>query len=105
MKQLSIIIPAYNMEAYLPQCVESMIRTTSRTALEIVIVNDGSEDRTLRVAQKYAEKYPDTIRVIDKQNGNYGRTYRLQIVVHGNDSRTKCSLAYRNYEVCQECTA
>ena len=81
MKQLSIIIPAYNMEAYLPQCVESMIRTTSRTALEIVIVNDGSEDRTLRVAQKYAEKYPDTIRVIDKPNGNYGSTINAALPV------------------------
>lgn len=81
MKQLSIIIPAYNMEAYLPQCVESMIRTTSRTALEIVIVNDGSEDRTLRIAQKYAEKYPDTVRVIDKPNGNYGSTINAALPV------------------------
>ena len=81
MKQLSIIIPAYNMEAYLPQCVESMIRTTSRTALEIVIVNDGSEDRTLRIAQKFAEKYPNTVRVIDKANGNYGSTINAALPV------------------------
>lgn len=81
MKQLSIIIPAYNMEAYLPQCVDSMIRTTSRTALEIVIVNDGSEDKTLRIAQKYAEKYPDTVRVIDKENGNYGSTINAALPV------------------------
>ena len=81
MKQLSIIIPAYNMEAYLPQCVDSMIRTTSRTALEIVIVNDGSEDKTLRIAQKYAEKYPDTVRVIDKENGNYGSTINAALPI------------------------
>ena len=81
MKQLTIIIPAYNMEAYLPQCVESMIRTTARTALEIVIVNDGSEDRTLRIAQKYADKYPDTVRVIDKPNGNYGSTINAALPV------------------------
>lgn len=69
------------MEAYLPQCVESMIRTTSRTALEIVIVNDGSEDRTLRIAQKFAEKYPDTVRVIDKANGNYGSTINAALPI------------------------
>lgn len=81
MKLLSIIIPAYNMEAYLPQCVESMIRTTLRTSLEIVIVNDGSDDKTLRVAQQYADKYPDTVRVIDKENGNYGSTINAALPV------------------------
>lgn len=74
MKLLSIIVPAYNMETYLTQCVESVLRTPSLAAIEIVIVNDGSRDRTLRIAKGYAERYADTVRVIDKENGNYGST-------------------------------
>ena len=74
MKLLSVIIPAYNMEAYLAQCVESILRTPSLAAVEIIIVNDGSKDKTLRIAKQYAERYADTVRVVDKPNGNYGST-------------------------------
>uniref|UniRef100_UPI0040569CE4 glycosyltransferase family 2 protein n=1 Tax=Alistipes sp. TaxID=1872444 RepID=UPI0040569CE4 len=74
MKLLSIIVPAYNMEAYLAQCVESILRTPSLAAVEIIIVNDGSKDKTLRIARQYAERYADTVRVVDKPNGNYGST-------------------------------
>ena len=74
MKLLSIIVPAYNMETYLAQCVESILRTPSLAAVEIIIVNDGSKDKTLRIAQQYAERYVNTVRVVDKSNGNYGST-------------------------------
>ena len=74
MKLLSIIVPAYNMEAYLAQCVESILRTPSLARIEIVVVNDGSKDRTLRIAKQYTDRYADTVRVIDKPNGNYGST-------------------------------
>lgn len=74
MKLLSIIIPTYNMEKYLAQCVESILRTPSLGAIEVVIVNDGSCDRSLSIAKRYAERYAQTIRVIDKENGNYGST-------------------------------
>lgn len=62
------------MEAYLAQCVESILRTPSLAAVEVIIVNDGSKDRTLRIAKLYAERYADTVRVVDKPNGNYGST-------------------------------
>lgn len=74
MKLLSIIVPAYNMEAYLAQCVESILRTPSLAAVEVIIVNDGSKDKTLRIARQYAERYAETVRVVDKPNGNYGST-------------------------------
>lgn len=82
MKRLSIIVPAYNMEAYLPQCVESILRSPSRSGVEVVIVNDGSKDCTLKIARDYATRFPNTIRVIDKENGNYGSTINaaLQVV-------------------------
>ena len=81
MKLLSVIIPAYNMEEYLPQCVESILRTPSLAAVEVVVVNDGSKDRTLRVARQYADRYADTVRVIDKPNGNYGSTINAALKV------------------------
>ena len=62
------------MEAYLAQCVESILRTPSLAAVEIIIVNDGSKDKTLRIAKQYAERYAETVRVVDKPNGNYGST-------------------------------
>ena len=62
------------MEAYLAQCVESILRTPSLAMVEIIIVNDGSKDKTLRIAKQYAEHYGNTVRVVDKPNGNYGST-------------------------------
>ena len=81
MKLLSIIVPAYNMEAYLPHCVESILRTPSLAAVEIVVVNDGSKDKTLRIARQYADRYTDTVRVIDKPNGNYGSTINAALEI------------------------
>ena len=81
MKLLSIIIPAYNMEAYLAPCVESILRTPSLAAVEIIIVNDGSKDKTLRIAKQYAERHRDTIRIVDKPNGNYGSTINAALPI------------------------
>ncbi len=81
MKLLSVIVPAYNMEAYLEQCVESILRTPRLAPIEIVVVNDGSKDRTLRIAQQYADRYADVVRVIDKENGNYGSTINAALKV------------------------
>ncbi len=81
MKLLSIIVPAYNMEAYLPQCVESILRTPSLAQVEIIVVNDGSKDKTLRIAQQYADRYADVVSVIDKENGNYGSTINAALKV------------------------
>lgn len=84
MKLLSVIIPAYNMEDYLSQCVESILRTPSLAAVEIIIVNDGSKDRTLRIARQYAERYAETVCVVDKPNGNYGSTINAALpLAHG----------------------
>lgn len=72
-KTLSIIIPSYNMEAYLPQCLDSLLGPDVPVELlDIIVVNDGSRDRTSEIAHSYADRYPESIRVIDKANGNYG---------------------------------
>lgn len=74
MKLLSIIIPTYNMEHLLSSCLDSLVLSSAATSLDVVVVNDGSKDRSLEIAQRYAERYPSVVRVIDKPNGNYGST-------------------------------
>ena len=61
---LSIIVPAYNMEAYIANCIESVLRTPLLAKVEIIVVNDGSKDRTSRIAHEYASQFRDTVRVI-----------------------------------------
>lgn len=70
MKLLSIAVPSYNAEAYLANCLEGLIPFDGR--LEVVVVNDGSTDGTLDIANRYAGRYPDLFRVIDKPNGGHG---------------------------------
>ncbi len=73
MKVLSLIIPTYNMEAFLGKCLNSVLLPQEQmNELEVIIVNDGSSDRSSEIAHKYAEEYPNTIVVLDKENGNYG---------------------------------
>lgn len=75
-KLLTIIVPTYNMEAYLDKCLTSLIvgKTDSqlKQSLEVIIVNDGSTDRSPEIAHRYEEMCPKTFKVIDKENGNYG---------------------------------
>ncbi len=70
-KILSVLIPSYNMEKYLESCLTSLI-IPSIDLIEIIIINDGSTDRTSDIAHKFEHQYPNSIKVIDKRNGNYG---------------------------------
>ena len=70
-KQISIIIPTYNMEKYIGKCLDSLL-IPEFDKVEVIVVNDGSKDRSSEIAHSYADRYPDSIRVIDKPNGNYG---------------------------------
>ena len=71
-KTLSVVIPTYNMEAYLPRCLDSVTREDIPDTLEVIVVNDGSKDRSLEIAKEYQAKRPDIISIIDKPNGHYG---------------------------------
>ena len=70
-KILSIIIPSCNMEKYLGQCLDSLL-VPSIGDVEILVINDGSKDHTSEIAHGYSQRYPQSIRVIDKPNGHYG---------------------------------
>ncbi len=70
--QLSIVIPCYNMEHYLPECLDSLLHQNLDAAdFEIVIINDESKDDTLRIANNYAQQH-DNIIVLDKKNAGVG---------------------------------
>ena len=66
-KLVSIIVPVYNTETFLPECIES-IQNQTYSNIEIILVDDGSTDRSGDICDSYAEN--DTrIRVIHKENG------------------------------------
>lgn len=73
-KILSIIIPTYNMEKYLHKCLKSLIIDEKELfeKLDVLIINDGSNDNSLSIAREYENNYPGVFRAIDKPNGNYG---------------------------------
>ena len=75
MPKVSIIVPVYNVEMYLEQCMESLCRQTMRD-LEFVCVNDGSKDHSLEILQRYAAKDPRVV-IIDKENGGYGKAMNV----------------------------
>lgn len=72
-KVVSIILPTYNMEKYLHKCLDSLIVSDENMELlEVLVINDGSKDASSQIAHEYETKYPQTFRVVDKENGNYG---------------------------------
>ncbi len=71
-KLLTIVIPTYNMENYLRQCLDSLLLPSWMEQLEVLVINDGSRDQSSVIAKEYQSKFPNTFKVIDKENGNYG---------------------------------
>lgn len=67
---ISFVVPCYNSQDYLERCVNTLMPESKD--IEIIIVNDGSTDKTAELAERYKEKYPDTVRVINKENGGHG---------------------------------
>jgi glycosyltransferase involved in cell wall biosynthesis len=66
---ISVLVPAYNAEAFLEQCLESIVAQTYRH-LEIIVVDDGSTDGTATISDRWAER-DDRIRVIHQPNGGH----------------------------------
>ena len=70
MKLLSIAIPSYNSQDYLSHAVESLL--PGGDEVEILIVDDGSKDRTAEIADDYEKQYPGIVRAIHQPNGGHG---------------------------------
>lgn len=66
--KISILVPVYKVEAYLPRCIESVL-SQDFTNYELILVDDGSPDKSGKICEEYASRYPQIIKVIHKKNG------------------------------------
>lgn len=83
MEKVSVIIPVYNNEKYLNQCVESVLKQTY-TNLEIILIDDGSTDRTPEICEHLREQDP-RIRVFHKENGGIGSSRNSGLTLASGD--------------------
>ncbi len=67
MTEISVIVPVYNVEAYISKCLDSIINQTFKD-IEIICVNDGSTDGSRKILEEYKNK-DERIKIIDKENG------------------------------------
>ena len=80
MPKISIIVPVYNVEIYIDKCLKTLTEQTLRD-IEIIIVNDGSLDKSEEIIEKYVKENPTKIKYYEKENGglssarNYGLEY------------------------------
>lgn len=70
MKLITFAVPCYNSEAYVDKCIESLL--AAGNDIEILIVDDGSKDKTPEIADRYEAAHPGIIRAIHKENGGHG---------------------------------
>ena len=77
-KILTISIAAYNIQSFIENTLDSL-NIGEPSDLEVLVVNDGSTDKTLDIAKSYEKKYPNIFKVIDKKNGGYGSTINAGI--------------------------
>lgn len=69
-KLLTVTVPCYNSQDYMNTCIDSLLVGGDR--VEIIIIDDGSTDKTGEIADTYASEYPDIVRVVHQENGGHG---------------------------------
>lgn len=67
MSKVSVIVPVYNVEKYLEKCLKSVVNQTLED-IEIILVNDGSTDGSMKIVNKYVKKYPKKIKLLEQEN-------------------------------------
>lgn len=75
---VSVIVPVYNVEEYLPKCLDSLVNQTLKD-IEIIIVNDGSTDNSQAIIDKYHQKHPNVIKPFIKENTGVADTRNFGI--------------------------
>ena len=73
-KLLSVSIAAYNVEDTIEKCLDSFLPCHHLKDIEILVINDGSTDRTAEIVSDYEKRYPKSIQLINKKNGGHGST-------------------------------
>lgn len=75
-RKVSIIVPIYNAEEHLKLCLDSILNQSYKN-IEVILVNDGSTDGSLKIMKEYKEKFPDIINIITKENTGVSDTRNL----------------------------
>ena len=88
-KLLTIVVPVYKVEPYINKCLdscliykkneedESVLDEELMSQLEVIIVNDGTPDRSAEMSREYVKRYPNTFLQIDKENGGHGSAWNV----------------------------
>ena len=78
-KVLTIVVPVYKVEPYINKCLDSCVLDDEKlmNLLEVIIVNDGTPDRSAEMSREYVKHYPNTFRQIDKENGGHGSAWNV----------------------------
>lgn len=79
-KILTICIAAYNVERYIKQCLDSIIKCKNIKDIEVLVVDDGGTDNTLNIAKEYENKYQGIVIPIHKENGGWGSTLNYGVI-------------------------
>lgn len=79
-KILTVVVPTYNAEKYLEKNLDSLCVEEILSDIEVIIVNDGSTDTSVNIAKKFTEKFPNSYKVITKENGGHGSGINYGIV-------------------------
>lgn len=78
MKLLTIVIPIYKVEAYIKKCLDSLIIAPElMEKMDVIIINDGTPDRSAEISREYVKRFPGVFRQIDKENGGHGSVWNL----------------------------
>lgn len=75
--KITLIVPVYNVEKYLPQCMNSLVNQTLKD-IEILCINDGSTDNSLEILKSYADK-DNRVRIVTQQNAGQGAARNVGI--------------------------
>ena len=70
MKYITFAVPCYNSESYMEHCIETLLK--GGEDVEIILVDDGSKDKTGEIADRYQKKYPSIVKAVHKENGGHG---------------------------------
>lgn len=68
MIQLSLVVPTYGVENYIPRFLNSLEKNL-QVGVEVIVINDGTKDKSAIIAEDFASKYPEYVKVINKENG------------------------------------
>ena len=97
--QLSIVVPIYNVEQYLRECLDSLYKIDG-IDYEVILVNDGSKDGSREIMEEFKQSYPERTVIVDKENGglssarNAGMRVAKGEYISFIDSDNTCSFAY-----------